>query len=77
MSQNYEVGTRAWQPDPEEGWMASEVEEKIIDGDKVTLIFLLANGEVINILPMDCIPRSLTLLCTDKNNTIHCIGITE
>ena len=42
----FEVGTRAWQPDPAEGWIASEVKEKSLDGDKVRLIFLLENGEV-------------------------------
>jgi myosin heavy subunit len=42
----YEVGTRAWQPDSTEGWIASEVEEKIVQGDKVKLVFRLANGEV-------------------------------
>lgn len=46
MAQNYDVGTRAWQPDPAEGWVASEVEEKRVQGDKVRLIFKLANGEV-------------------------------
>ena len=46
MAQNYDVGTRAWQPDPTEGWVASEVEEKRVQGDKVQLIFKLANGEV-------------------------------
>ncbi|EEA24646.1 Myosin type-2 heavy chain 1 [Talaromyces marneffei ATCC 18224] len=45
MANNYEVGTAAWQPDPTEGWVASEVKEKNVDGDKVTLIFLLENGE--------------------------------
>ncbi|KAL2013455.1 hypothetical protein VTN00DRAFT_980 [Thermoascus crustaceus] len=45
MSQSYEVGTGAWQPDPTEGWIASEVKEKIVDGEKVKLVFLLANGE--------------------------------
>ena len=46
MSHSYDVGTRAWQPDQDEGWIASEVEEKRIDGDKVTLLFRLANGDV-------------------------------
>lgn len=46
MTSNYDVGTRAWQPDQLEGWIASEVEEKKVDGDKVTLVFRLANGEV-------------------------------
>lgn len=46
MAHSYDVGTRAWQPDPTEGWVPSEVEEKRIDGDQVHLIFLLENGEV-------------------------------
>ncbi|KKY29241.1 hypothetical protein UCRPC4_g00031 [Phaeomoniella chlamydospora] len=45
MSHNYDIGTRAWQPDPTEGWVASEVEQKKVNGDKVTLVFALANGE--------------------------------
>jgi len=46
MAHNYDVGTRAWQPDPTEGWITSEVQSKIVHGDKVTLIFELGNGEV-------------------------------
>ena len=46
MAHNYDVGTRVWQPDPTEGWVASEVESKDIVGDKVKLVFQLANGEV-------------------------------
>jgi myosin heavy subunit len=46
MSNTYDVGTKAWQPDSTEGWVASEVTAKQIDGDKVTLVFALANGEV-------------------------------
>lgn len=46
MAHNYEVGTRAWQPDATEGWVASEVKEKLVDGDKVKLVFVLENGEV-------------------------------
>ncbi|KAJ5888888.1 hypothetical protein N7495_008929 [Penicillium taxi] len=45
MAHIYEVGTRAWQPDPTEGWVASEVKEKLVDGEKVQLIFELENGE--------------------------------
>ncbi|KAJ6179137.1 Dilute [Penicillium mononematosum] len=45
MAHIYEVGTRAWQPDPTEGWLASEVKEKLEDGEKVQLIFELENGE--------------------------------
>jgi myosin-5 len=46
MSNTYDVGTKAWQPDSTEGWVASEVTAKQVDGDKVTLVFALANGEV-------------------------------
>ena len=46
MAHNYDVGTRVWQPDITEGWVASEVESKKVEGDKVKLVFQLANGEV-------------------------------
>jgi len=46
MAHIYDVGTRAWQPDPTEGWVASEVEQKLVEGDKVKLIFRLQTGEV-------------------------------
>lgn len=46
MSQNYDVGTRAWQPDATEGWVASEVINKTVDGNKVKLVFKLESGEV-------------------------------
>ncbi|ROT40891.1 hypothetical protein SODALDRAFT_106970 [Sodiomyces alkalinus F11] len=45
MVQNYDVGTRAWQPDATEGWVASEVISKTVDGSKVTLVFQLENDE--------------------------------
>ncbi|RBQ82262.1 hypothetical protein VDGD_08303 [Verticillium dahliae] len=45
MAQNYDVGTRAWQPDVTEGWVASEVASKTIDGPKAKLVFQLDNGE--------------------------------
>ena len=46
MAHIYDIGTRAWQPDTTEGWVASEVSEKQIDADKVKLVFQLENGEV-------------------------------
>ena len=46
MAHNYDVGTRVWQPEATEGWIASEVESKTIEGDKVKLVFQLANGDV-------------------------------
>ncbi|KAI7059455.1 myosin-2 [Hortaea werneckii] len=45
MAHMYDVGTKAWQPDQTEGWVPSEVTEKNIDGDKVTLVFALEDGE--------------------------------
>jgi hypothetical protein len=46
MAHIYDIGTRAWQPDAAEGWVASEVTDKQIAGDKVKLVFTLENGEV-------------------------------
>lgn len=46
MSNTYDVGTKAWQPDQTEGWVSSEVTKKVVDGDKVKLVFALQNGEV-------------------------------
>ena len=46
MAHSFEIGTRAWQPDPTEGWVASEVVDRIVEGDKLKLVFSLENGEV-------------------------------
>jgi myosin-5 len=46
MAHIYDVGTRAWQPDAAEGWVASEVTDKQVVGDKVKLVFRVENGEV-------------------------------
>lgn len=46
MAHIFDIGTRAWQPDTTEGWVASEVTDKQIEGDKVKLVFQLQNGEV-------------------------------
>jgi len=46
MVQNYDVGTKAWQPDSTEGWVASELVSKIIEGATAKLVFELDNGEV-------------------------------
>lgn len=46
MAHNYDVGTKAWQPDATEGWVASEVTSKTADGDKIHIVFTLENGEV-------------------------------
>lgn len=61
MAHNYNIGTRAWQPDPAEGWIASEVESKQIQGDHVKLVFRLENGEV-RLLPFLLLPFLLLLL---------------
>jgi myosin-5 len=45
MAHIFDIGTRAWQPDTTEGWVASEVTDKQIDGDKVKLVFQLESGE--------------------------------
>jgi myosin-5 len=45
MAQNYDIGTRAWQPDSTEGWVASELVDRIIEGAKAKLVFQLENGE--------------------------------
>ena len=52
MSNQYNVGTKAWQPDQTEGWVASEVTKKIVDGDHVKLVFALDNGEVSIMCPL-------------------------
>mgnify|MGYP003623054102 CR=1 FL=1 len=46
MAHNYDVGTKVWQPDTAEGWVASEVVSKTERDGKVKLGFQLANGEV-------------------------------
>ena len=46
MTSYYDVGTKAWQPDQAEGWVASEVTQKKVDGERVKLVFQLGNGEV-------------------------------
>ncbi|KAH8174246.1 myosin head (motor domain) domain-containing protein [Sarocladium implicatum] len=45
MASVYDVGTRAWQPDTAEGWVASELVDKSVEGDKAKLTFKLENGE--------------------------------
>ena len=51
MAHIFDVGTRAWQPDAADGWVASEVTDKQVAGDKVTLVFTLDNGEVCRAAP--------------------------
>ena len=57
MAETYDVGTRAWQPDVTEGWVASEVVKKEVNGNKVILEFKLENGEVSAGLPSFCTTR--------------------
>ncbi|KAM0517848.1 hypothetical protein ACHAPE_004826 [Trichoderma viride] len=45
MAATYDVGTRAWQPDAAEGWVASELISKTAEGSKTKLVFQLDNGE--------------------------------
>ncbi|KAG9247868.1 class V myosin-like protein [Calycina marina] len=45
MAHSYDVGTRAWQPNVTQGWIASEVVSKEAQGDKILLVFSLENGE--------------------------------
>ena len=61
MAANYDVGTRAWQPDATEGWVASEVVKKTVNGSKVILEFELDNGEVRH--PRDGHRKSVILGC--------------
>lgn len=67
MVHNYDVGTRAWQPDPTEGWIASEVVQKTVQEDKVQLVFELESGEVIR--RSQAVPRTSADLIShsDKN----------
>lgn len=46
MAHHYDIGTRAWQPDVEQAWVPSEVIDKRVDGENVTLVFRLDNDEV-------------------------------
>ncbi|KAK5016021.1 Myosin type-2 heavy chain 1, partial [Cryomyces antarcticus] len=64
MAHSFEVGTKAWQPDPTEGWIASEVEQKIVDGDQVKLVFRLENGE------SKTITTTIAALQDDNNTTL-------
>ncbi|CAD6502076.1 BgTH12-02318 [Blumeria graminis f. sp. triticale] len=46
MAHTYDVGTKAWQPDATEGWVASELTSQRKEGNKVYLTFTLENGEI-------------------------------
>ncbi|PHH51707.1 Myosin-2 [Ceratocystis fimbriata CBS 114723] len=45
MVQTFEIGTRAWQPDATDGWVASELIAKTEEGANVKLTFKLESGE--------------------------------
>ncbi|EFY97619.2 myosin [Metarhizium robertsii] len=56
MASTYDVGTRAWQPDAAEGWVASELVSKDIDGSTAKLVFKLDNGETKTVeVPVDAL----------------------
>lgn len=61
MAHIYDVGTRAWQPESTQGWVPSQVVEKLVDGDNVKLTFMLDTGEVcvyfLPFIPSDISPR--------------------
>jgi myosin-5 len=61
MAHIFDVGTRAWQPDVTEGWVASEVTDKQVSGDKVILVFQLENGEVSTMLGEGAVDGSESL----------------
>lgn len=61
MAHLYEVGTKAWQPDPTEGWVASELVSKTSEGDKFKLVFNLENGEVRLLSPHGCPVRAFSI----------------
>lgn len=71
---DYPPGTKAWQQDDKEGWVASEVTSKQVDGDKVTLVFALENGEVCILREPPVMNTGVGLTCllvTDQNPRDH------
>ncbi|AAS52274.1 ADR354Wp [Eremothecium gossypii ATCC 10895] len=46
---SYEVGTRCWYPDKEQGWIGGEITKHRLVGDKYQLDLTLENGEVVEI----------------------------
>lgn len=75
MSHSYDVGTRAWQPDATEGWVASEVVDKSIDGDKVKLTFKLENEEVHNPCSTDTTLKNnpKLIVCFSRPRKLWCL----
>lgn len=45
MAHTYNLETGAWIQDVKDGWIASKVFDKSIDGDKVKLVFEITSGE--------------------------------
>ena len=70
MSNTYDVGTKAGQPDQTEGWVASEVTKKVVDGVKVKLVFALENGEV-RIIRLTRVMRILNSAVADQRSRDH------
>ena len=68
MAHIFDVGTRAWQPDAAEGWIASEVEQKQVNGDKARLLFRLENGEVCRHLDMGKFPYPMKSIMLTIHN---------
>jgi myosin-5 len=70
MAHNYDIGTKAWQPDATEGWVASEVTSKTADGDKIFLVFSLANGEVCHLeLQIQWLPHVPASISADSDDS--------
>lgn len=47
---SYEVGTRCWYPNTEQGWIGGEITKNIKEGDKFHLDLTLESGEIIEII---------------------------
>ena len=67
MAHNYDVGTRVWQPDLTDGWVASRVEQKKIQGNNVKIVFELENGEVEQQLILGHVSSADIADSTDQN----------
>lgn len=45
MAHTYNIGTGAWVQDPQEGWVASKVISKSVDGTTAALVFEITSGD--------------------------------
>lgn len=80
MASTYDVGTRAWQPDTAEGWVASELVSKNIEGAKAKLVFKLENGDVRFTIPSlvySFISETNTIVPIDQNHRSASRGTSE